>query len=303
MHPDHPRAARRVDGQQAGPLQAVQRALGAPRVARGHGGCPGNELARGRGGEHRLRDAVPAQQHGQGQAGLGRAVRRELVGTLHRQHPGDHLGAGRGAGHPGQLVPLPDEQVAVVPAGQPGAGDGRAGLEQGQRVTAQVLDQVDRAKPLVRVGGQAPHQVGQRLVRAERAHREQGRLAGRRDGALGGRGDKYLARRAGRPQPVQVGRPGHVVQHHQPGPAGLGQPGQEPGRDRLAVAGRGHPGPLRERPDVAGQHGGPAAGRHPDQQAVRALAAPGLRQVHGQLGLTGAARPVRGRPGRRGEHQ
>jgi hypothetical protein len=32
-----------------------------------------------------------------------------------------------------------------------------------------------------------------------------------------------------------------------------------------------------------------------------ALVAPGLRQVHGQLGLTGAARPVRGRPGRRGE--
>ena len=66
------------------------------------------------------------------------------------------LGAGLGAGHPGQLVLLRREQVVVVPAGQPGTGDGRAGLEQGQRVTAQVLHQVNRAEPLVRVGGRRP---------------------------------------------------------------------------------------------------------------------------------------------------
>lgn len=61
--------------------------------------------------------------------------------ALHRQRPGHRLGRGLYPDHVGDLLPPFGEPVAMLPAGDPRTGYRRAGLGQGQRVTAKVIRQ------------------------------------------------------------------------------------------------------------------------------------------------------------------
>jgi hypothetical protein len=156
--------AGRVDGQQAGALQAAQGAAAALGVGRIAVAVPRDELARRRGAEHVAGDPVAVEQDGQCEALLGQPARQELVGLLDRQRPRDRLGGGLAAERPGDLILPAREKIPVIAAGQPGIGDRGAGLGERERLPAQVLKQVDRPDPLVRIGAQPRHEVGQGLM-------------------------------------------------------------------------------------------------------------------------------------------
>ena len=104
VHPHRAGGARRIDGQQAGALQAAQGAGAAPGVGRIPVVVPRDELAGRRGAEHVAGDPVAVEQHGQREAWLGHPARQELVGLLDRQRPCDRLGGGLAAECPGDLI-------------------------------------------------------------------------------------------------------------------------------------------------------------------------------------------------------
>ena len=263
-HPHGRRGARRVDGQQPGPLQGQHRRPGRSRISRGDA-LAVEVLAGGRRGEHGPGNRLAVQQRGQRKLRPGSPIRCQLPGVLCRQAPGDRRRGQRAGAGRGELRPPPGEVVPVLAAADARADDHRGGLGQRRRLAAQLAGQADRAAALVRVRGQPARQVVQRLPRAERGHRENPHpvLTGDRRGVRGG--DQHPAGRPGRHQPVQVRRIPQVIEHHQPRPAGPLQPGQEPGRHRLGITAVIQP-QLRGGLPVAGQHRRPAGRGHPGQQ-------------------------------------
>ena len=277
-------------------MQAEQRGTGSLGIGRA-AAWRRDELHGGAGGEHRFWDAVATEEHGERQAPLGETARRHLLGAIHRQGPGDRLGRGLGTDRLGYLLPPPQEQVAVVPAGDRRAADRRAGLGQGEWVAAEISRQVHPAQTLVGIGAQPGHEVGESLMGAERSHRENQRIPGPGYHRVLSGSDQHPAGRAARPQPVEVGCVSQPIQDHQPRLGCLRQPGQEPGGSRLGVIRAGRFGPPGGGPHIPGQHRVAAGGGQPDQQARLISLAPSLRQIHGKLRFPGAAGPVIHRPG------
>ncbi len=253
-HPDHRWGGRCVDIQQPGPLQDEQGVAGRVPVSRATRAAGGQVVSGRPGAEHCAGRAMPVQQAGQRQQRLHRAAGGQPVGLLDREPPGDRGGGGLGPGYLGELGPPVHEIAAVIPAGQRRAGDHPAGLSQGQRLVAQVGDQVDGAQPLVGVRGEPAYQVAQRLPGAERADREDPGLGLGGQHPRAGRGDQHAARRAAWPQPGQIGCGGQVIEHHQPGLAGLGQPADERSREGVGVPCRVAAQHVQRRLRITGQH-------------------------------------------------
>ena len=150
---------------QADVVQAGERGA-APAGPVRTAGCPGGEISHRAGREDRL--GYPRGPGGRDrQAHLGGAARRELVRALHGQRPGHRHRARRGRRRAGDLLKPLDVQLVVVTAAEPGARDGRAGLDKRKRVAAEFLREVNRADPLIWIRAQPGHQVGEALVRAE----------------------------------------------------------------------------------------------------------------------------------------
>ncbi len=215
-----------------------------------------------------------------------------VLGLAEGQRPGDRGGRGDLARRHPDLLPPADEVVPVVPAGQRRVGDHRGGLGQGQRLTAERLDEVDGAVALSGVDAEPLGQAAEGLADAEEADREDPRpVPAGRDGRLRA-GDQEPARRAFGPEPVKLVHVGQVVEHDQPRLTGFGEPADEAGRDRFGRAGRLDAGGRHPRLDVPREHRRPAGGGDPDHHVDGAGSPQRFREHHRDLGLARRAQPV-----------
>jgi hypothetical protein len=177
--------------------------------------------------------------------------------------------------------------------------DPGSGLGQRQRLIAEVISQVDRPEPLIRIRPQARHQVRERLAAAEHPDRNDHRPVPPAGDGRTPRGHQDRSRRTARPQPVQVGRIPQVIEDDHPPPASLGEPAHHPARRRLTVTGDRDPD-RGCRLAIPGQHRSTVRRRHPDQHVNSTRLPHRLRRPHRQLRPATRRIP---RPRRRQHHQ
>ena len=252
--------------------------------------------------EHGVRHPVTIQQRGEGQTRVGRAARQHLVRAVHRQGPGDRGAVQRIMTRHPQFRPPPVEALAVVLAGHPRRADDRRRLAQGQRLAAEVLDEVHRAAPLIRIRRKPGHEVTHGLAAAEGAQLQHGQLAEIRHRPVAGRGQQQLAGPAGWPEALHDGAVRQVIQHDEPAPLSAAQPGQERRGDR--VRGAGHPG-LADRGRglaVTSENGLPAARVDPHEQVDGARVPLRFGVIRGELRLAADLAP-HGAAGLAGDHR
>ena len=265
-HQDRRPSLAPVDSDQTGPFADEQRVpggLGVDWRAEPDGGAAQVDADR-LGVEDRAGNPVAVEQGDEDQHEPDRLARQQLLGLAEGQRPGDRGGRGDLARRHPDLLPPADEVVPVVPAGQRRVGDHRGGLGQGQRLTAERLDEVDGTLALSRVHAEPLGQAAEGLTDAEEADREDPRpVPAGRDGRLRA-GDQEPARRAFGPEPVKLVHAGQVVQHDQPRLIGFGEPADEAGRDRFGGAGRLDAGGRHPCLDVPREHRRPAGGGDPD---------------------------------------
>ena len=233
------------------PLARRLASAAADRVEARRPGCPrGGEVRGGAADEDPFGYAKGAEQRGKHEQRLGGPARRQLVRAFDRQGPGHRLRRGRHAARAGEFLPALGEHVAVVAAAHARGADRGTGLRNRQRVAGQVVHHVDRPEPPLGVRTEPGHEVGQRLVRAERANREDHRALRLRYGRRVQRAHQHPAGRPGRPEPVHIRRIGQVVNDDEPRPVFAGEPGKIACGGRLRVGRR--PGACRAKARVAG---------------------------------------------------
>ena len=180
--------------------------------------------------------AVTIQGRGQDQHGLHRRLGQQSRRVLDAERPGDRRRGRAARERGGKLFTLAQVLVEVVAAGQDRAVEHGAGLAEGQRLTAEDVDQVDGASALAAVVGKPAEQVAERFPATEARHGERLQVvAAQRRRRLGGR--HAASCRTGRlATALDVLRGGQIIEHNEPSPAGLVQPADEPGGDGFGVA-------------------------------------------------------------------